>query len=283
MQEPNPITGHTRPSGTGVSATTRANDLVRLAEHILAEAAARGVVLRLFGGLAIWDQCPGSRRVQMRNDRNFSDIDLVGYLKSKERTETLFRELGYPTDPALATVPGLRRSVFFSPSRDVRFDLCYDVLEFCHVIDLRRRLEIHRLTVPLMELLLQKLQIVELSHKDLVDTQALLREHPITASDNDGINAVLLAHMCSRDWGLWQTVTRNLVYIRDLTVDDSGLSVDDIHCITGRIEELQTLILDAPKSLRWRLRGLVGTKVRWYTQVEVTDPARTDRSIVGHA
>lgn len=274
MQEQNPSTAHNALAPSAESATARANALMRRAERIIDAAATRGVILRLFGGLAIWYRCPGSHAIQMRNSRFFSDIDLLGYLKSKERTETLFRELGYQADPTLATVPGLRRSLFFAPTGDVKFDVCYDVLEFCHVIDVRGRLEIGEVTAPLMELLLQKLQIVELTEKDLGDMQALLLEHPL-APDEEGINGALLARMCSRDWGLCRTVTQNLHNMRELTLSDSSLSREDTQVIVGRIEELDRQIGDARKSVRWHLRAVVGTKIRWYTEVETPVPMHT--------
>jgi hypothetical protein len=275
MQEQYPSRAHDALASSAESPTARAYALIQQAKRVIDAAATQGVILRLFGGLAIWHRCPGSHAVQMRNSRSFSDIDLLGYLKSKERTETLFRELGYEADPVLATVPGLRRSMFFVPSGDVKFDVCYDVLEFCHVIDVRGRLEIGQVTVPLMELLIQKLQIVELTEKDLGDMQALLLAHPIT-SDEEGINGTLLVRMCCRDWGLCRTVTQNFHHMRDLTLLDSSLSREEKQVIVGRIEELDRQIGDTRKSVRWRLRAVVGTKIRWYTEVETPVPMQTE-------
>lgn len=195
-------------------------------------------------------------------------------LKDKRRTEACFREIGCAIDPGFATVPGLRRSQFSSSSGEVRFDVYYDVLEFCHTIDLRKRVEgdANHITVPLAELLLQKLQIVELTEKDVVDAQSLLFAHSIAASDEEGINGPHLGRLCGRDWGLWRTVTDNLHKLVALTESDSELSASDRHLIVSRISDVQAEIMKSPRSFGWRMRSIVGTRVRWYTPVESAAP-----------
>jgi hypothetical protein len=44
------------------------------------------------------------------------------------------------------------------------------------------------LTIPLAELLLEKMQIFQINEKDIIDTIMLLMEHPLGNSDHEVIN-----------------------------------------------------------------------------------------------
>ena len=238
------------------------------ARRILTEAVSRGITLRLSGGVACWERCPEFRHSLAWAGRTLKDIDLVGYFRDKRRVDAMFVDLGLREDPHVATIPGARRSVFRASGDGWHCDVFYDVLEFCHTIDLRKRLEVELLTIPLMELLLQKLQIVELNWKDVLDIQLLLREHEIGAGDAGVINAQLLSEICGRDWGMWHTVTINLTRVKSNTLERNDLDAADRRAIASRIEELTRALDRQPKTLRWKLRALLGERVRWYNQVE---------------
>jgi len=252
-----------------------ANPNVRVAEaarRILAEAVSRGITLRLSGGVAYWEQCPEFRQVQAWAGRTLKDIDLAGYFRDKRRVNAMLRELGLREDSRVATIPGVRRSVFRADGEGWHCDVFYDVLEFCHTIDLRERLEIEPLTIPLMELLLQKLQIMELNWKDVIDIQLLLREHDVGPGDAGVVNAPLLSEICSEDWGMWRTVTINLSRVKSSALERKDLGAADRQVIVSRIEKLSRALDGRPKTLRWKLRALLGERVRWYNQVEELSP-----------
>jgi len=165
-------------------------------------------------------------------------------------------------------VPGIRRSLFYSLDRSSRCDIFYDVLEFCHTIDLRRRLEVDHPTIPLVELLLQKLQIVDLTYKDIVDAQLLLLVYDLAPLDDGAINVDRFSSLCARNWGLWFTVRQNLVKVRQLTSNDSELSLEDKKLIDLRLSQLLDRLDYEHKSVWWKLRAIFGTKLRWYNVVE---------------
>jgi hypothetical protein len=129
----------------------------------------------------------------------------------------------------------------------------------CHEIPLERRLAAQADTVPLAELVLTKLQIVELNEKDVRDAVALFVEHDVS-DDDTGINGTRIAELCGDDWGLWRTITRNLD-----SVGSHLPSYDvDRDLAAGRLAALQERIEAAPKSRGWRLRDKVGERKRWY-------------------
>src|SRR5437867_2638178 len=64
------------------------------------------------------------------------------------------------------------------------------------------------------DLLLSQMQIYELNQKDVVDTVALLLDHPIADHDGDVINAAYLSRLMGEDWGLYRTFEVNTERIR---------------------------------------------------------------------
>ena len=75
----------------------------------------------------------------------------------------------------------------------------------CHEIPIADRLDRDPFTVPLAELLLTKLQIVELNERDERDVYNLCFHHEIADGEEPGIESGLIAELCARDWGLWRT------------------------------------------------------------------------------
>jgi hypothetical protein len=130
----------------------------------------------------------------------------------------------------------------------------------CHEIPLEQRLEVDETSVPLAELLLTKLQIIELNEKDVRDAVAMLLEHPLGESDGTTVNAPQVAKLCSEDWGLWRTITANLEQVRRQA---SRYDVDHA-AVEQRLDELLGRIEAEPKSRGWRLRAKIGERKRWY-------------------
>ncbi len=132
-----------------------------------------------------------------------------------------------------------------------------------HTIPIGDRLELERVTVPLAELLLTKLQIAELNEKDVRDTLALLTCHPVGETDGDCVNAAHVARLCAADWGLWRTITGNMSACRErLAAYD--LPPEERERIARRLDELLERIEAEPKTRGWRLRARIGERRRWY-------------------
>jgi hypothetical protein len=119
------------------------------------------------------------------------------------------------------------------------------------------------LTLPLAELLLTKLQIVEMNEKDVRDSCALILDHPFADADSETINLPRLAQICADDWGLWKTVTLNLDKVQNV-IDQFLLEPSHKATIVYRLDILRHALQDASKSLRWRMRARVGERVPWY-------------------
>ena len=139
----------------------------------------------------------------------------------------------------------------------------------CHKLPLNSRLDIDPVTVPLTELLLSKAQIVQLNHKDALDLASLLLYNETGHTDDGRINLDYIAKLCGQDWGLYKTTSISLNRVEEV-VRDKKLNLTDSErgMILKRISEIYQTFESMPKSLAWQMRDKVGTRVRWYEEVE---------------
>jgi len=241
---------------------------IEQANRILDEAGRRNLTLRLIGALAFHLHCPKFNYIQLETGRFFTDVDFMAYVEEQGETERMFKELGYLDDPRIKTVPGLRRSIFFTADHRLHSDVFYDVLEFSHTIDFRGRLAIDSPTISLIDLLLEKMQIFRLNEKDVIDTLMLVREHEVGSHDDETINIDYMAKVCKADWGLWKTVTANLEKVDTLADDYAVLTAEDRKIVRSRLAEIAARIDREPTTLGWRIRSRIGERIKWYNDVD---------------
>ena len=243
-------------------------DFLEETNRILDAAKTEDVLLRLLGALAFHIHCPKFSYMQEMLGRTFTDIDFASYRQESSRINKLFVELGYQYDVRVRALFGSRLVFYDASGTDRHCDVFLDKLEFCHDIDFQNRLDVDYPTIPLLELLLEKMQIVKLNEKDVVDTIMLLREHQIGGSDNETINVDRLAGLTAHDWGLWKTVTMNLENVRRAAQSSEKLSEEDKKDIDSKITALRSRIDQEPKSRGWKIRSQIGEKRKWYRDVD---------------
>jgi len=227
-----------------------------------------GLLLRVIGSLAFQIHCPQCGYLQAAMGRAYTDIDFAGYRKQTSEIKSLLASLGYVEEREVFIVSEGCRSIFNHPNSGLHVDVFYDKLDFCHTIKWEGRLELDRPTIPLAEMLLEKMQIVEINEKDVIDTIMLLLEHSLGDSDAETINIVHVAELCSNDWGLWRTTTMNLDKIRALAQGYGQLTTEQKARIDSQVKTALARLDREPKSLAWRLRARVGDRVKWYKEVD---------------
>jgi hypothetical protein len=233
--------------------------------HRIAEAARKKQVsLKLLGGAGIHAHSPSAHKAPLK--RKYGDLDYAIAKRDRKGVLDLFRELGYEANERFNTMQGDRRLYFYDAQNGRQVDVFIDVFRMSHAIDLRGRLGREHPAVSPSDLLLSKLQIYEVNRKDLVDTIALVLDHPIKSNDDEAIDAAYIARLACEDWGLCRTIQLNLEKLRH-TVGDLDV---DRELVTSRIDELWAAVEAGPKPLKWRLRAQVGDRVRWYELPEET-------------
>ena len=229
------------------------------------------MIMRLIGALAFRTHCPKFGYIQDQLGRKFTDFDFASYPRFTKDILRVIGELGYEEDKQVTQLFGDRRMLFHDPAFGRHIDVFFNELDFSHKINFVGRLEVEKETLPLAELLLEKMQIYQINEKDLIDSIMLLREHSIGESDDETINIKVITRTLSNDWGFWRTVTGNLTLLHEMVEHYhglAGLTDEDQEIVHARIEELERKIEASPKSLRWKSRAAIGEKVRWYKVVE---------------
>ena len=234
----------------------------------LAQDENKHVIMRLIGALAFRTHCPKYGHIQDKLGRKFTDFDFASYPRFVKDIRRILTELGYEEDKQVTQLFGDRRMLFHDPAFGRHTDVFFNSLDFCHPVSFIGRLEAEELTIPLAELLLEKMQIVQINEKDLIDSIMLLREHPIGDVDKETVNAIIITRILGNDWGYWRTFTGNLKLLDETLDRYDELSDEDRQAVRKRIEELKVRIEAGPKTLLWKARAKIGERVKWYKDAE---------------
>jgi hypothetical protein len=248
-------------------------DLLGEARRLVDAATGRGVALRLLGGLAIGTLCP-ELPPRRRADQ---DLDFGALGSGRRALADLLAEEGYVADQTFNALYGNKQLYFAHAETGVAVDVLVDKLRMCHTLEFADRLERLPYTLDPMDLLLSKLQIVELNEKDVDDCLRLLVTFPLASTDAArGLDLRVFGSIVGDDWGWWRTVTLNLARIRDVLAEGprpaiAGGPLDPVE----QLDALEAAAEAAPKSRRWKLRARIGERKRWYEIPEETPHSAT--------
>jgi hypothetical protein len=237
------------------------DDPIEEARRILQVSEQKRIALRLFGGVAFYFQCPSASQLGL--SRRYADIDFMGHNKQSKEIKELFEELGYVPRERFNAMQGYRRLIFNDIQHQRRVDIFLDVFEMCHKFNFKDRIELESRTIPLADLLATKLQIVEITEKDLKDIMSMFLDHVISSSDSGAIDGIYLARLAGDDWGIYKTFTMNLDKVLT-SVRNQGLDDHKKQIISLRAAQLKKMMEDAQKTFRWKMRAKVGEKMQWY-------------------
>jgi len=227
--------------------------------HRVAEAAtSEKLGVKLLGGAGIHLHSPSAARPPLK--RKYGDLDYVMPSRDRKRALSFFPALGYEANERFNLMQGDRRLYFYDELNGRQVDVFIDVMRMSHTIDLRGRLDHAGPCASPSDLLLSKLQIVEVNRKDLVDLTALLLDHEIKAGIEDAIDPAYVARLAGADWGLYRTLQSNVEKLRTALEE---LEVDR-GVVARRLDELWGAVDAQPKPLAWRLRAQIGDRKRWY-------------------
>ena len=245
------------------------------AKRILDEAREGGIILRLFGGVAVKYRCPSATHRSLQ--RSYPDLDFFGRGKQGREIRRLFLDLGYEPNQRFNALHGATRLIFEDAKNQRVVDIFLDVFRMCHTLHLGDRLSLDDYTIPISDLLLTKLQVVEINEKDIRDLIAILKDHDvddqIASGDKEVIDAGYVSRLCADDWGLCKTVSLTLGKVLTF-LPKYELEPEAKQMLESRINKLIHAIEKVPKSFKWKLRDKVGEKKRWYDLPEV--PIRTE-------
>jgi len=251
------------PGTDGSAAPTAADDPLPEALTLARGAADAGLGLKLLGGLAVRVLCP-EFPPRLRRDQ---DIDFAVLSKERKKVAAHLESSGCVADRRFNNLNGDRQMYFNAPSGRA-IDVMVNQLTMCHTLDLRPAFGSEPLTVAPVDVLLSKLQIVELNQKDARDIIHLLAWLPLAGEpggDGPGLDTGRYCAVLGGNWGWWRTVTGNLAKLPQILAEQPhleppGTRFDPL----AQIQRLSELAESAPKSLNWRRRSIIGDRARWY-------------------
>ena len=216
--------------------------------------------LRLIGGMAIRLRV-GDQRASLL-PRDVGDIDFVAARKSHKEVSRFLVDHGYEPEERFNAINREQRLLFHDRTHGRQVDIFVGTFEMCHRIPFAERMVVDPATLPNAELLMMKLQIVEVNAKDLDDAMLLLSAFPVDDADADAVNGRRIAELCADDWGLWRTLKQNLEAVATNARQVPAEEISGV--VPDRVAQLEEKIEGAPKTRRWRMRARIGDRKRWY-------------------
>ena len=246
-----------------------AGEALRLVE----EAEQEGILLRILGSIAYRIHSPGHLHLFVEMARALTDVDFAADRSQARLIVPFLEKRGYVQDKGITVASEGSRYCFWRDSIGLNVDVFMDELFFCHRIPFKGRLGLDSPTITTTDLLLEKMQIVEINLKDIKDTIVLLLEHPIAADgrDRETIDGSYIAELLSREWGFYHTMTTNLEKVLSYAEHFDPIDAAQRSVLRDRVSELNMIVDARPKPVSWKLRAKVGTKVRWYQEVAGKD------------
>jgi hypothetical protein len=234
-------------------------------------ATADGLTVRIVGSTGIRLHCAGAAAAMDAVDRPAKDIDVVVRHGDRGKLRRWLEQRGWIVDRDLLVAMEGERFAFSHPEAGVCLDVFVEKLEFCHTLELDGRWERHATTLPIEDLLLQKLQVHDLTECDLLDTAIVLATHDVAAGgDGDelidcGYVAGLLAH----DWGFHRDATANLERVRTAVAAPGTVALvgEHVRRVQDGVARLGEAIEQSRKSMAWKVRARVGERMQWWDDV----------------
>ncbi len=244
----------------------RSSDELRsLALALIQEAAQRGAMLRLLGGLAFYLTSPDAAMNPVLR-RDYQDLDFVVNRRGVRFLTEAFVARGWEPDRHFNALHGATRMLFYY-QQALQADVFVSNFVQCHRLALEDRLTLNPATLSPADLLLTKLQIRQMNAKDANDIFALLLGVDLVQQpDGRQIDLSYITGLTSRDWGWYTTVRDNLEFL--LASLPEHLGKEDRRALRSKLEQLQAAIESAPKTLRWQLRDRIGRRMPWYDEPE---------------
>ena len=233
-------------------------DALEAATQIIDAAESKGVRLRLLGGLAFKKLCASSR--DPRYFRENKDIDLMGKREDSRAIMKILESLGYKPRELFNKLNMGQRLIYYDMANKRRVDLFLDEFVMCHKFNFKENILAGTYTLPVTQLLMTKLQVVEKTDKEYKDMVVAFRDFDVT-SGPDGIRGDEIAELCSKDWGVYTTFWKTLEAVMARAPELAG---EESAMVCSRVQKLMFMMEAAPKSFGWKMRARVGERTKWY-------------------
>lgn len=234
-------------------------------------ASAEDLTVRVVGSTGIRLHCAEASATMDALGRPAKDIDVVVRHGHRGRLRSWLEARGWIVDRDLLVAMEGERFAFSHPDLGLCLDVFVEKLEFCHTIDLDGRWERHPTTIPIEDLLLQKLQVHDCKPSDVVDAAVVLATHDVVAGGghDEVIDSAYVAGLLARDWGFHRDATANLERVRRAVAPggDIGLDAGGARRVEAGAATLTDAIEQTKKTMAWKMRARMGERMQWWHDV----------------
>lgn len=235
---------------------------LELLYELHAAAAERGAPVNALGGVGVSLRAgPLPQELQ----RPHGDLDIVIRRSDRRAVEASLATIGLIPDELFNRQVGHKRQIWWTADGVDHVDVFLGLFEMCHAIDLDGRVDDGHQALGASDLLLTKLQVVELNAKDVRDAAALLGCIEVSDDDDDDpgtISVGRLGEVLGGDWGFYTTFADNLERI---AVELAAYAPAQVPTVRQNAERIAAAVEAVPKTRGWRMRAKVGRHKRWYT------------------
>lgn len=241
------------------------DELQQYASQLLARAKSGGrTSLRLLGGVAIRRLFP-IPAAHPALQRICKDLDFAVSRREAKGLNEVFADCGFAANRNFNALHGETRLMY--EAGELQADIFISEFHQCHKLTLEPRLRVIEETLAPVDLLLMKLQVVEMNEKDMQDLCVLLLGAELGNHDSPiEINIDYLTTVTSQDWGWHTTCTDTLKKLSDYVTDKltDRLTHAQQETIRAKVQRIEKAMEEKPKSIKWKVRNAVGRKVPWY-------------------
>lgn len=256
-----------------MGANAKADFLTKLAKRLIDGASEQKIELRTFGGIGVRAHCPGigGNTLVNRPYKNY-DLDLVAEASRIVSVHHFMLGSGFKMAEFGEYPGGEYRLYDWRPNGKTActVDIYFGRLRFNHEVPSPYFDQDNQYTLPITQLLLSKLAIVELNEKDEIDIVSILAEHQLgDLPGKEVLQTPVLRKVWCRGWKSWGTARTCLLNVRAVRDYVGSLSYAEElrRQVCEKLDDLERLILQCPKSLSWKARGVFGAKIAWYDTV----------------
>jgi hypothetical protein len=238
---------------------------VALALELIDVGAGAGLALRAMGGVGVALRAPDADPALRRS---YADADLAAPRRARRHVEDTMAAAGLQPEREFNALHGGRRQIWWTADGALHVDVFLGEFAMCHRLDLAPALTGPGPAVPAADLLLMKLQVVELNLKDAQDAAALLSTHELSEDSAERtISLARLRAVLAADWGFFTTASDNLERIPGVIAEHApGIA----QLVGQRCAAIRDEIERTSKSPSFRMRAKVGRRRRWYEVPEET-------------
>ncbi|MCX6238934.1 MAG: hypothetical protein NTY07_15455 [Bacteroidia bacterium] len=213
------------------------------------------ILARLYGGVAIWINCPSSHKYLIEKNRRIKDVDIICKYSELKAIRNILLHNDYVEN---IETPFLKYKKQYFIKEGVLFEFVFDELNYCHRIALKNRLINNYPTITIPDLFLSKMQNVNLpnSYFDFLDVRALLFEYKFIEGEYyERVSKVLL-----NDYGFYKTFLMNMEFLEKELQGETEIG--------NHVILLKNKLLDSKKNIYWKIQKIFTNKNEWYNFVE---------------